>query len=106
MGMTDGIHLDMEDVPLKNRGDVVRITDDALSALDEEDKVKGIMHNPNDGRYPISRDWFYENLNIKCCRGTCIANFERNHQGRCGVPSRIEIDRKGKCKGYQSPEVE
>jgi hypothetical protein len=47
-------------------------------------------------RYPISRDFELENLNIKCGKVTCAAN----HNKKCIMPSLIELNNTGKCKGY------
>jgi len=61
--------------------------------------VKGFMARPGEsifdrGRFPSSRDWSMPD--VKCGRRLCTANYS----GKCTMPSLIEMDAKGKCKGY------
>jgi len=62
-----------------------------------EPKVNNFMADPGHaGRFPGSRDWDYEGLQIKCDLIRCVAN----HGGICLTPTRIKIGTKG-CKAYQ-----
>lgn len=55
----------------------------------------GFMHDPScPGRFPSSRDWNIPD--IKCGQESCATNYN----GKCVMPSLIEIGVTGKCKGY------
>jgi len=63
-------------------------------------KVHSLMdHGQGDsifnGRYPTSRDWARQDLNVKCNRVVCVANYNN----KCTMPSLIAIDPTGKCLG-------
>ena len=45
--------------------------------------------------FPTSRDWNMPE--IKCGRTKCVANYN----GKCTMPSLLEIGNDGKCKGYK-----
>jgi len=62
---------------------------------------KGFMGDPGSSifdrnRFPGSRDFELESLNIKCGRVTCAANYNK----KCTMPSCISLNVKGKCEGY------
>ncbi len=60
-------------------------------------QTHGIMADPGDrSRFPGSRDWDYESLQVPCELVRCVAN----HGGVCLTPTEIKISAKG-CKSYK-----
>jgi len=117
MGMTDGIHLDIEDQPERKSGrnfpdvkaaakSISKLTDEMLEEMDENPSpfeppmVNGLMAKP-DGRHPTSRDWEMECFSVKCAKTGCVCNIISRGSGSCAMPSRIKIGETGKCEGYQ-----
>lgn len=62
----------------------------------EGNNVHGFMAGPDEGRFPISRDFVMPK--IPCGAKDCVAN---DGGGSCVMPSLIKINRKKKCKSYR-----
>lgn len=68
-------------------------------------KTNSLMADPNEnimgrGRFPGSRDWDMESLNIICDQTKCAANKKSFGIAKCIMPSLIAIDSHGKCVGF------
>lgn len=57
--------------------------------------AEGIMAGPD--RFPGSRDWDYEGLQVPCELTRCVAN----HGGTCLTPTEIKIGGSKGCKAYK-----
>lgn len=55
----------------------------------------GAIADPGGNRFPFSRDFGLESLNVTCGKITCAANYNK----KCTMPSLIEMNSKGVCKG-------
>lgn len=64
------------------------------------DSKRRFMPHGGRSRFPGSRDWDLECHVFLCAKNSCEANYMKDYEGRCVMPSLIKIDRHGKCVGF------